>query len=118
MPTNAKQLVTDAKTRMRHSVDTVLRELQTMRTGRASVSMLDTIRVDYYGTPTPLNQVGNQAVPDPTLITLQPWDPSLVPAIEKAMTLLGYRPTVSLESGVSQAIAWYRENYDAVAGKK
>jgi nucleoside-diphosphate-sugar epimerase len=41
-----------------------------------------------------------------------------VPAIEKAMTLLGYKPTVSLESGVSQAIAWYRENYEAVAGKK
>ena len=41
-----------------------------------------------------------------------------VPAIEKAMTLLGYRPTVSLETGVSQAITWYRENYDAVAGKK
>ena len=41
-----------------------------------------------------------------------------VPAIEKAMTLLGYRPTVSLEAGVSQAVAWYRDNYDAVAGKK
>jgi ribosome recycling factor len=85
MPTNPKQLVADAKGRMRHSVDTVLKELATMRTGRASVSMLDTIRVDYYGTPTPLNQVGNLAVTDPTLITLQPWDPSLIPAIEKAI---------------------------------
>lgn len=85
MPTNPKQLVTDAKARMHHSVETVLKELSTMRTGRASVTMLDTIRVDYYGTPTPLNQVGNLAVPDPTLITLQPWDPSLLPAIEKAI---------------------------------
>jgi ribosome recycling factor len=85
MPTNPKQLVADAKGRMQHSVDTVLKELATMRTGRASVSMLDMIRVDYYGTPTPLNQVGNLAVPDPTLITLQPWDPSLLPAIEKAI---------------------------------
>ncbi len=85
MPANPKQLVSDAKTNMRHSVDTVLRELATMRTGRASVSMLDTIRVDYYGTPTPLNQVGNLAVTDPTLITLQPWDVSLIPAIEKAI---------------------------------
>ena len=85
MPTNPKQLVIDAKGRMHHTVETVLRELQTMRTGRASVSMLDMIRVDYYGTPTPLNQVGNLAVPDPTLITLQPWDPSLLPAIEKAI---------------------------------
>lgn len=80
-----KPMVADAKTRMRSTVDTVLRELGTMRTGRASVAMLDSIRVDYYGTPTPLNQVGNMAVPDPTLITLQPWDPSLLPAIEKAI---------------------------------
>jgi ribosome recycling factor len=85
MPTNPKQLVADAKARMHHSLETVMRELATMRSGRASVAMLDTIRVDYYGTPTPLNQVGNLAVPDPTLITLQPWDPSLLPAIEKAI---------------------------------
>jgi ribosome recycling factor len=83
MPVN--KMVADAKTKMRHTVDTVLRELGTMRTGRASVAMLDMIRVDYYGTPTPLNQVGNLAVPDPTLITLQPWEPSLLPAIEKAI---------------------------------
>jgi ribosome recycling factor len=80
-----KQMVLDARGRMRQTVDTVLRELGTMRTGRASVAMLDNIRVDYYGTPTPLNQIGNLAVPDPTLITLQPWDPSLLPAIEKAI---------------------------------
>jgi ribosome recycling factor len=78
-------MVVDAKGRMRHTVDTMLRELATMRTGRASLSMLDMVRVDYYGTPTPLNQVGNLAVPDPTLITLQPWDPGLLPAIEKAI---------------------------------
>ncbi len=83
MPT--KELIADADSRMRHTVDTVLRELSTMRTGRASLSMLDSIRVDYYGTPTPLNQVGNLGVPDPTLITLQPWDPSTLPAIEKAI---------------------------------
>lgn len=80
-----KAMIVDAKSRMRSTLDTVLREMGTMRTGRASVAMLDTIRVDYYGTPTPLNQVGNLAVPDPTLITLQPWDPSLLPAIEKAI---------------------------------
>jgi ribosome recycling factor len=80
-----KPMVADAKARMRSTVDTLLRELGTMRTGRASVAMLDNIRVDYYGTPTPLNQVGNLAVPDPTLITLQPWDPSLLPPIEKAI---------------------------------
>ena len=80
-----KPMVADAKSRMRSTVDTLLRELGTMRTGRASVAMLDTIRVDYYGTATPLNQVGNLSVPDPTLITLQPWDPSLLPAIERAI---------------------------------
>jgi ribosome recycling factor len=80
-----KQMVADAKSRMRTTVDAVLRDLATMRTGRASVAMLDSVRVDYYGTPTPLNQVGNLAVPDPTLITLQPWDPSLLPAIERAI---------------------------------
>ncbi len=84
-----KQMVVDARSRMRHTIDTLLRELATMRTGRASMSMLDMVRVDYYGTPTPLNQIGNLAVPDPTLITLQPWDPSLLPAIEKAIRSSG-----------------------------
>jgi ribosome recycling factor len=83
MPT--KELLADTKNRMRHTVDAVLRDLATMRTGRASLAMLDAIRVDYYGTPTPLNQVGNLAVPDPTLITLQPWDPSTLPVLEKAL---------------------------------
>lgn len=83
MPT--KELIADARKRMHQSVETVLRELATMRTGRASLAMLDGIRVDYYGTPTPLNQVGNLSVPDPTLITLQPWDPTTLPAIEKAI---------------------------------
>jgi len=80
-----KELIADAKSRMTASVDTVRRELATMRTGRASLAMLDGIRVDYYGTPTPLNQVGNLSTPDPTLITIQPWDPTLLPAIEKAI---------------------------------
>jgi ribosome recycling factor len=83
MPT--KELLSDTKKRMQQSVEALMRELATMRTGRASLAMLDGIRVDYYGTPTPLNQVGNLAVPDPTLITLQPWDPSTLPVIEKAI---------------------------------
>lgn len=82
---NMKDLVADAKQRMHASVETVRRELSSMRTGRASLSMLDNIRVDYYGTPTPLNQMGNLGTPDPTLLTIQPWDASLLPAIEKAI---------------------------------
>jgi ribosome recycling factor len=80
-----KKLVADAKQRMDASLETVRRELTTMRTGRASLSMLDSIRVDYYGTPTPLNQVGNMSIPDPTMIQIQPWDPSTLPLIEKAI---------------------------------
>jgi len=80
-----KTLVSDAKQRMDATLETVRRELAVMRTGRASLSMLDGIKVDYYGTPTPLNQVGTLAVPDPTLITIQPWDPSQLHPIEKAI---------------------------------
>jgi ribosome recycling factor len=80
-----KDLVADASQRMHATVETVRRELSTMRTGRASLGMLDGIKVDYYGTATPLNQVGNLSTPDPTLITIQPWDPSLLPVIEKAI---------------------------------
>jgi ribosome recycling factor len=80
-----KPMLADAKQRMRASVDTVFRELSTMRTGRASLSILDGVRIDYYGTPTPLNQVGNLSTPDPTLITVQPWDPTLLAPIEKAI---------------------------------
>jgi ribosome recycling factor len=80
-----KNMLADARQRMDASLETVRRELATMRTGRASLAMLDEIRVDYYGTPTPLNQVGNLSIPDPTLITIQPWDPSVLQAIERAI---------------------------------
>ena len=80
-----KDMIADAKQRMHTSVETVRKELAAMRTGRASLTMLDGIRVDYYGTPTPLNQVGNLSTPDPTLIQVQPWDQKLLGAIEKAI---------------------------------
>ena len=87
MPT--KPMIDDAQKRMHASVEAVQRELTAMRTGRASLAMLDGIRVDYYGTPTPLNQVGNMSIPDATLITLQPWDASLLGVIEKAIRSAG-----------------------------
>jgi ribosome recycling factor len=80
-----KSQIADARQRMHASVETVRRELSGMRGGRASLSMLDGIRVDYYGTPTPLSQVGNLSIPEPTLITIQPWDASLLQPIEKAV---------------------------------
>jgi ribosome recycling factor len=83
MPAN--KLIADAKQKMLASVETVRRELAAMRTGRASLAILDGIRVDYYGNPTALNQVANLATPDATLITIQPWEPQLLPAIEKAI---------------------------------
>ena len=80
-----KTLIAEAKQKMNVSVETVRKELAGMRTGRASLTMLDNIRVDYYGTPTPINQVGNLSTPDPTLIQVQPWDAKLLPVIEKAI---------------------------------
>jgi ribosome recycling factor len=78
-------LIADAKQRMHTSLETVRRELAAMRTGRASLSMLDGVRVDYYGNPTPLNQMASLSTPDPTLITVQPWDPKVLPLVEKAI---------------------------------
>jgi ribosome recycling factor len=74
-----------AKTRMAKALEDCRHELAGVRTGRASVSMLDAIRVDYYGTPTPLSQVATLGVPEPSMVTVQPWDTTLISAIEKAV---------------------------------
>jgi ribosome recycling factor len=74
-----------AKTRMTKALEDCRHELAGIRTGRASVSMLDPIRVDYYGTPTPINQAATIGIPEPTMLTVQPWDASLLSAIEKAI---------------------------------
>jgi ribosome recycling factor len=70
---------------MSKTVEALKRELQRIRTGRASLSILDGIRVDYYGTPTPLNQMATLAVPESRQITIQPWDASVIKDIEKAI---------------------------------
>jgi ribosome recycling factor len=80
-----KDLIAEARQRMHTSIEAVRREFSNMRTGRASLAMLDGVRVDYYGTPTPLNQVGNLSTPDPMLIQVQPWDTKLLAPIEKAI---------------------------------
>lgn len=79
---------------MKHAVDHFHNELKQLRTGRASVGILEGVMVDYYGTPTPLNQLANLTVPDPTLITAQPFDPSQIGAIERAIqqSSLGLNP--------------------------
>lgn len=80
-----KEVEANAKSRMEKAVADLQHEISTIRTGRASVSILDHIRVDYYGTPTPLNQLANLHVPEPSLITVQPWDVSQIGAIEKSI---------------------------------
>ena len=75
----------ETKESMGKTVDALKRELQRIRTGRASLSILDGIKVDYYGTPTPLNQMATLAVPESRLITIQPWDVSAIKEIEKAI---------------------------------
>lgn len=75
----------EARDKMAKSIDALNNELKRVRTGRASLSLLDGIRVDYYGTPTPLNQVASLSVPESRLITVQPWDASAIKEIEKAV---------------------------------
>ncbi len=75
----------DTKESMAKSVKALKNELKRVRTGRASLSILDGIKVDYYGTPTPLNQMATLAVPESRLITIQPWDNSVIKNIEKAI---------------------------------
>jgi ribosome recycling factor len=84
-----KETIDSAKQRMDSAIESVRKEFSSLRAGRANASMLDSIKVDYYGTMTPLNQVGNIAVPDPSLITIQPWDAGLVAVIEKAIRTSG-----------------------------
>jgi len=82
------------KAKMEKALSDLQHEMASIRTGRASVSILDQIRVDYYGTPTPLNQLANLHVPEPSLITIQPWDVSQIGPIEKSIRVsdLGLNP--------------------------
>jgi ribosome recycling factor len=90
-----KNAFLEVELKMKKVVDHLHAELKTLRTGRASLAILDSVRVDYFGTPTPLNQVANLAVPDATLIVAQPWDTSTIPAIERAIRQadLGLNPS-------------------------
>jgi ribosome recycling factor len=91
---SVKEVEAGAKARMEKAVTDLQHEMSSIRTGRASVSIFDTLKVDYYGTPTPINQLANLHVPEPTLITIQPWDVSQIGAIEKAIRVsdLGLNP--------------------------
>jgi ribosome recycling factor len=90
-----KDVEGNVRTRMEKAISDLQHEMAHIRTGRASLGILDHIRVDYYGTPTPLNQVANLHVPEPALITVQPWDVSQIGPIEKAIRTsdLGLNPS-------------------------
>jgi ribosome recycling factor len=84
----------DAEDGMKKAIDSFKRELAKIRTGRATTSMLDGIKVDYYGTPTPVNQVATVQVVDARLITIKPWEKNMIPVIDKAIRAsdLGLNP--------------------------
>ena len=81
--------------KMNKSLDSMMREFASIRAGRANPHVLDKLRVDYYGTPTPIQQVGNVSVPEPRMLQIQPWDKSMMKAIEKAIMTsdLGINPS-------------------------
>jgi ribosome recycling factor len=89
-----KDIRVQLKTRMEKAVEDFRREMAATRTGRASVHMLDTVNVEYYGSQMPLNQIAQVHAPEPQLITVQPFDPTSLPAIEKAIRTadLGLNP--------------------------
>jgi ribosome recycling factor len=90
-----KDVIKEARPRMETVIDDVRRKLATVRTGRAAVSLLDNVLVEYYGTPTPLNQMASVHVPEPQMLTVQPWDQTQLGSIEKAIRTadLGLNPS-------------------------
>ena len=80
-----KEILADVKGSMQKAVEAFQHETNTVRTGRANTALLDAIRVEYYGSQVPINQVASVGVPEPRLITIQPWDKSAIPALEKAI---------------------------------
>src|SRR3954468_1033989 len=91
---SVKEVEANARTRMEKALADLKGEMAKFRTGRASVNLLDNVRVYYYGSPVPLNQVAQLHVPEPAMITVQPWDTSMINAIEKAIRSadLGLKP--------------------------
>jgi ribosome recycling factor len=92
---SVKEVEAHTRSRMEKVLADLQHEMTTIRTGRASIGILDSVRVDYYGSPTPLNQVAQLHVPEPALITVQPWDTSTIGVIEKAIRNadLGFNPS-------------------------
>ena len=90
-----KEAMLAGRTRMEKAVEDFRKELATVRTGRANAALLDNVRVDYHGTPMPVNQLGTVTVPDASMLVISPWDPGAVALIDKAIRSsdLGLNPT-------------------------
>lgn len=90
-----KDVLTDSEQRMKGVIEATKRDFAAVRTGRANTGILDRVVVDYYGTPTPLNQMANISAPDPRMLLIQPWDKSQIAAVEKAVLKadLGLNPS-------------------------
>lgn len=90
-----KEIINDAEQRMKKAIEHLKQDLASLRAGRANPAMLDKVMVNYYGTPTPINQLANITVPEARLLIIQPWDKSVIPEIEKAIMKsdLGVTPT-------------------------
>lgn len=90
-----KEIMASHEERMRKAIDMLRKDYSTLRAGRATPALLDKITVEYYGTPTPINQVGNISIPEPRMIVIQPWEKKLLSLIEKAIMKsdLGLTPT-------------------------
>lgn len=94
-----EEILEECEAGMKRAMDAFARDLSRVRTGRANLSLLDGIKVDYYGTPTPLNQVASLNVADARLITIKPWEKNMIPVIEKAIRSsdLGLNPVADSE---------------------
>ncbi len=92
---SSKDAMAQAKARMEKAVEDFRKELAGLRTGRANIALLDHIRVDYHGTPLPVNQLGTLSVPEPSMIVISPWDPGAASLIDKAIRTsdLGLNPS-------------------------
>lgn len=80
-----KEVLNQAESKMKKTVDLLIKDYATLRAGRATPALLDKILVDYYGTPTPINQMATVSAPEPRLLVIQPWDRNMLPQIEKAI---------------------------------
>ncbi len=96
---NRKEILKDAEIRMKKSVEAIREDMAKIRTGRASTALLDHLKVDYYGNPTPMNQVATVSVSDARTLAVTPWDKSIIPLVEKSImeSDLGLNPVTAGE---------------------